>query len=103
MVLTQLELCVESEIILKSFHTTMVLTQRGVEMTTKERIIEFPYHYGSHATHFHRRRDGRCLVFPYHYGSHATEYIVLNTIVKYRGFHTTMVLTQQTISEQLLF
>jgi len=34
----------------QSFHTTMVLTQRGNARAEGETHKKFPYHYGSHAT-----------------------------------------------------
>jgi len=33
------------------FHTTMVLTQRGTIARVETSQEQFPYHYGSHATH----------------------------------------------------
>ena len=39
----------------KSFHTTMVLTQRSGNTHMLPMLVSFPYHYGSHATLFKGR------------------------------------------------
>ena len=92
----------------------MVLTQPEAIITTKLRREMFPYHYGSHATHFPNLRRLSLMSFPYHYGSHATNHVqetqrykvvsiplwfsrnlVETTALDTRpSFHTTMVLTQ---------
>ncbi len=96
----------------------MVLTQPSKPKDGSEMLLEFPYHYGSHATiqglegrrtssqfpyHYgsHATRmskDGLSLqdaMFPYHYGSHATHRESSLGCKPIPSFHTTMVLTQQ--------
>jgi len=101
----------------KSFHTTMVLTQRGVEMVAINKeagvsiplwflrnikwirevhreVYLFPYHYGSYATVRNNGEISFVSPFPYHYGSYATQYPRGDLPLDLQCFHTTMVLTQ---------
>jgi len=78
----------------------MVLTQPKDETDLSILVhTPFPYHYGSYATKGLLNGVSDIPWFPYHYGSYATLGCEALSSTVFGGFHTTMVLTQQTFQK----
>jgi len=73
-----------------------------IDVHTETGALEFPYHYGSYATHKYVIGQKVCPeAFPYHYGSYATKSGFDFDKLKKSSFHTTMVLTQHSLQTNL--